>query len=675
MAVFDFPRINLRGTFSVNVATANNDSLTPGIESTYISDSDRVEAVAAGMTDDEFRAFATGLDSMGLLRCQWNYYGDMSLRLLDVSVCAVQLGYDRLLTTRAEDSLIGGSVSFKEALLCDANPEGFDTTQVFASAFELRAPGALGGGGVFLSRAPGRATTRWLDWYRNVSYHGSLGDATSGGAGGASAVFQHAIVVRPEDLKPVNRGVAAEQTVLHKLLPGTGSPGISALLNALRLPHARGLLLRYSLYLAYPRISDPDLAAAFAAGRHTANPAIGKLSGTLVPWFEGDAETIPMGRMLRAAAPFVNPYRARTDQKPYYLAPAVARVDQAGGHLSIDANNTFPEDGPDGFKWNMGTVTIGLRAATAPDTDPGTNRAPVTDIGVLPNDRDTYEQRAGLYDVSLDGLTAEQRGWLGDGSHELVVSTSLHGVLLYEPACMVATDCGCAYLDELAPGESWTDAPVRRRLAGRPAALRGEIPLLLRRRGEVPAGKVTITVEQWKMTPTGDPAKPGAYNYPILLAKDRVTFTDGVCTFPLVPLAGPGLKLFRFVPDGQFPAEVAGDTLATTLFEESFSTLRVLPYDDYSQLRDDELTFDVIYREVFRYYALIFPAMNRRLDMSDPTLWETPSAARYLLRVTDPGLWETPVYMPRTRDLSAARRLLLERFCHKVLAAWPEPVR
>jgi hypothetical protein len=95
----------------------------------------------------------------------------------------------------------------------------------------------------------------------------------------------------------------------------------------------------------------------------------------------------------------------------------------------------------------------------------------------------------------------------------------------------------------------------------------------------------------------------------------------------------------------------------------------VLPYDDYSKYAPADVTFDLIYNEIFRYYSLILPAMSERLDLTDPNVWTSPTAANYVLRMTDERLWADYNYMPRTRDLSTYRRALLRQFCANVLAA------
>jgi hypothetical protein len=122
------------------------------------------------------------------------------------------------------------------------------------------------------------------------------------------------------------------------------------------------------------------------------------------------------------------------------------------------------------------------------------------------------------------------------------------------------------------------------------------------------------------------------------------------------------------VAPGQWPDPIEPMRLANMCFEEFYTFVRVLPYDDFASISDDAIDFKLIYDNVFRYYRLILPAMNKRLNMGDPDIWCRPTAARYLLRTTDLAIWDTPAYMPRTRDLSSPRRALLQRFCRRVLA-------
>lgn len=675
MGLFDLPRIHVRGRHVVNAATGNNDSASPGTELTVVSNTERVRPITGDMTDEQFRRWMTSLDANGLLRCQWNYYGDFSFRFTDVRVHSVQLQAGAVITDPADDPLIDSQVYLTNALMCDTNPEGFTSTQVFADALEIRAPAALGGTGTFISRRPTRSTTRWLNWYRNVSYHGSFGlpplgangKLSSGGAGGASASFQCGVEIRPYDLRHGSHKTADADQLLHKFLP-TNSPVLRAFADVLEQPGCRGLLFRYNLYLTYPLLSDTDLAGEFAAGRRVANPAPGHLIGTIAPWFEGEPSTIAMGRHLKPVAPFANPYRPTV---PYYLSPAVVHVDGAAERVVVDLANCLPEDGPDGDKYNLGTVTLGIRCATPSAQDPSGNTATVAPVGTICNDRLSYERMGGLAELSCAHLPAATRRLLQDDDQELVLVTGLAGVLLAETPYMVASDTACSYLDDLKPGASWDDKELRRTLERKPfAALQGAFDLHVRRRGRVPTDTTAIRVEQWKETPTGYVNQYGLYRYPTLIATETLTVPGGTGRYVMRPQDGSGLRLFRLVPPDNYPQDISPNTLAQLAFQEFFTELRVLPYDDYSNIDDAEITFAMIYREIFRYYDLILPAMSERLEMSSEAVWATPTAARYVLRMIDPTLWNTYNYMPRTRDLSASRRHLLRRFCERVLTRY-----
>ena len=79
------------------------------------------------------------------------------------------------------------------------------------------------------------------------------------------------------------------------------------------------------------------------------------------------------------------------------------------------------------------------------------------------------------------------------------------------------------------------------------------------------------------------------------------------------------------------------------------------------------LTFEVVYEKVLRTYHLLYPAMNQVFPLNDPKL--VAKYAKSILEVTDPAMWMSIDYMPRTRDLSAKRRTLLQAWCRKVLGS------
>ena len=671
MGVLDFPRVHVFGAQLVNAGTGNNDSLGPGTEITVTSDTARVQPVMHGMSRDAWRQWVIGLDQQGLLRCQWNYFGDMSLRFLDVRVVSVQHGPGVTIADPHSDPLIGCQVHLDKATVCDNDPEGFNTTQVFAESLTIRSNAgrpAFGGAGLFLSRQPTRAVTRGLNWSRNVSFHGTLGNATSGGAAGASAGFQCSFDITDADLD--NIPDPADDEFRHHFIAGH-SPTVAALVDLLHRPglqRPRGLTFRYNLHLAYPRVSDPDLSAAFQRGERPENPAIGVVVGTIAPWYVGEPESGTIGRVLNPTKPLVNPY---SSSRPYFMAPAVARVDPTTKTLSVDLSNTLPADGKDGFPFDLGTITIGQRTPTPPAADPNGNQSEITTIGAVDPDRDLARRQGYIYDLDYSGLTHTQREQLEGGETELVLQTSGQGVLLFEPEHHVVLDCECNYLDHPAPGEHYPAMIHALREPGAAVALQGRSPIIVYRRGQPVTGPTKFTVEQWRITPSGDPANYGFYQYPVLMTSSStvITVNSGWGSVDLVPHHGfPGMRMFRFVPESLWPQNRPVDQLAWLICAESYATMRILPYDDYSHQLATGPTFDDVYDNIFQYYDLIVPAMNERLPMNDQSLWDTPTAAQYLKRIIDPGLWSSPNYMPRTRDLSAKRRELLVAFCDAVIA-------
>src|SRR4051794_21913379 len=96
MSLFDFPRINIKGTVSLNPGTANNDDYAgayflPNSWGEYagqtlgLIDSKLVQPRTFGLSDADFIAwvqkaqpFDTANGPRSAIPAEWNYYGDMS---------------------------------------------------------------------------------------------------------------------------------------------------------------------------------------------------------------------------------------------------------------------------------------------------------------------------------------------------------------------------------------------------------------------------------------------------------------------------------------------------------------------------------------------------------------------------------------------------------------------
>jgi len=129
----------------------------------------------------------------------------------------------------------------------------------------------------------------------------------------------------------------------------------------------------------------------------------------------------------------------------------------------------------------------------------------------------------------------------------------------------------------------------------------------------------------------------------------------------------PGMCILLFTPDGAPPppANLTGFAPAWTWL--TFVHVRVLPSDaDLDAIPDDQVTWDLVYDKVLRYYYRMYPTMDAHLPLNDRAACER--AAQMLLLLTDTSAWDSTLYMPITRELSDGKRRLLHRWCNRVLA-------
>jgi hypothetical protein len=174
-----------------------------------------------------------------------------------------------------------------------------------------------------------------------------------------------------------------------------------------------------------------------------------------------------------------------------------------------------------------------------------------------------------------------------------------------------------------------------------------KVHLVASTRGKEPATSTRFFVLQEPPPGTAGPVVTVPGTVEVGAGKDAAVTVKG---------ARAGVTILRFSPvakPGRFDAT-----------REPFVSVRVLPADDFSHVADDELTFELVYDKVLRYYHLLHPAMSAVFDLSDKDRM-TGMAPLVAARV-DPGRWDRWAYMPRTRELSDGKRKLLLRWCKKV---------
>ncbi|MGH2345658.1 MAG: hypothetical protein ACRDG4_10565, partial [Chloroflexota bacterium] len=210
-------------------------------------------------------------------------------------------------------------------------------------------------------------------------------------------------------------------------------------------------------------------------------------------------------------------------------------------------------------------------------------------------------------------------------------------------------------------------------------------------KGQPAQQPTTIVLEQWRdytYVPPIDHGVPLAGDRPVM-AGTRFTFVrveqddmalaipssitvpaGGVARLTITPrgATSPGCYKIRFIPPGARadpPADFLRPAFDPTI--DFFTNLRVLPADDYSRLEDGQITWQLIYSEVFSYYALIYPIMSTIIpwgpDDAPNDVEHLRQYATLIRRVVDETNIASPMYMPITRELSAGKRALVRRWC------------
>ena len=635
MSLFDFPRLNLTGTLKMNPGTANNDdyagdaTLPEGYgpytgETLALIDSKQVEPRTYGMSDAEFIAWVQKAQTFNvasggqqqIIPSEWNYYGGMNSQLLSGSVIGVTTAPGEVHTTPDSTlpvtGLLGATLAFT-GHFTDVNSEGSPpATQFFIDKLTLTQ-----GTQTWLSGGTSKGACQWLNFYRNVN---RIADAGAGGY------------------------------VYHVLLKSSGAtidiPGFDA-------PGIVGVIFRYYLYLSTQTIEgNAEIEALYQQGKP--NSAVIQLVATFAPLY--DTETIfttPVGRLMVANTPNVKaPQGTQNNGGPsglIALAPAVLAVN--GDVVSADFSGTFPDyyqEKGNNPKYDFGEVSLVV-------TD-GTASATVGTVGYA--DTEAGNQGGWLFDFDLSASPQAQQILAGGNAmFQLVHAT--YGVVLAETEYYLVTNQQAIYGEQGGSGTQFVNQGTPE-----PASL------AVFRRGEelAPGACPPITVWQYASVPLQAPG-------------DAEAIATGYQ--PGQPIAVdtklPGNFLFTFTVEGQ-PAPPAS---YTTFMNPPYITnwpqlsLRILPNcEDFSPyfvdpaapepIGNDQLTFGVVYLKVLRTYYLLYPAMNQIFALNSEAA-VTPYA-QAILDATAPANWMASGYMPRTRDMSASRRTLLQAWCRKVLA-------
>lgn len=642
MSLFDFPRINVKGTVRLNPGTANNDDYAGAVllpaewgpfagETLALIDSKKVEARTYGMSDEAFIAWvqkARTFDVKGspgkqqqIIPAEWNYYGDMSWKTVDVKVVGVQTGSGSIHGEAAADvpltNLIGSELSIS-GHFTDVNSEGSPpATQFFIGNLQLPK-----GDQPLLSGKTTKGACQWLNFYRNVNL------TADAGAGGY--VYQ---VIKKQDGNTIN-------------LPGFEDPRIV------------GVIFRY--YLSRPLAdtrSNSEIEERYA--HQKTNPTTLEIVGTLAPLFEDeDILTTPVGRLMVSNTPRIPTPAGTRNNSNGFIALAPGVLQRKGDVVSADFSGTFPDYFQNGanpkfdfgpvslvVSGSAGSVTVG--AVDYADTAAGDRRGWVFDFDLCSNPDaqkvlddpeavfklvqpflgSVLEETDYYFVTNQQAIYTEQHGasakFLNQGTREpATVSVYHRGQALSADTCPPVILWQYRSIPLQAPGNA---EPISTSFGpGQPIQVDTSQP-----------GNFLFT---FTVNDPNDPENPAPAGYP---PKSYSTFMNP----PFITNA-PSISL-RILPN-----------------EEDFREYYVDPKAK-EPVGNELLTFDVVYQKVLRTYYLLYPAMNyQAFPLNDEE--KVKDNAEAILWVTDPAQWMSIHYMPRTRDMSATRRDLLRAWCRKV---------
>ncbi len=651
MSYLDKPRIGFFGRdATTNPSTGNNENIV------HLLDYDNVELLnpphlAGGdlkeMSDVAYREWMSTLITYDHNQAApdsniepqwepgipgwWNYYGDHLTTFGTASVNGVWLtGHEAPLTT---DPLVGARVAF-DAKLVDVDPADTFSSQLISAAFSLVGEA----GGELTQVLTGMPTTAHLRW---TNFNRPMGAGT----------FQCVI---PNETLGFSNAALAESPALTMLRDGAAAGG--------------GLVLRYCLYAMQAAKKMAEMYDQFQQGEIPSwNPKVGFVLGSIGVWNGTDMMNAPVGRILQQPGWPVPQPRAQEPEPPHVashgdverlhtpgtdanallaslpdktlMGPAVAVVQD--DVIMLDLLTTFSEQSPGNqAKVDYGQVRLVLR-----------DRAGELDLGVVPYQQAVYEAQAGVVELPL---AADVRDRVAKGT--LVLHDSKGQDLLSEiPVLQVESDDRGVYLDmERGPD----DRPVARGAVrvrafdkGEPAAEPFELLV------QVVADDMHVGVAN-----SVDPLVVQANILHWKVVDELVVHVPagGVADVP-IETSVPGCRKLRFVPPGYVPSDPPQFAV------ELYSNFRVLPYHDYSHLPDEQITWDFVYDEVFKYYGILYPIMSLIIPWGPDTLPNDPERvaqfAAIMRQAVDRKYLGTALSMPITRELDEGKRRLIQRWC------------
>lgn len=661
MSILFLPRLYFQGEISWNPDTANNSNPY------YDENTDSVNLSSPCVTYDTFKTYMMAIKNGGNIRSGWNYFGDhgcefVNDKTLQVDgkpfVTSITGGTlpdgtyvnqnDPIITQPVQilGNTFGGQAS--PPRLVDVDPYSVNSSQIFFDKV------SIGGGDIGITGPRHcRMYSHWINFERNLNTTGDLIIA-----GIASVVWQTSI---PFKQLEVTTGDSQLLIALNKAMQGQGTQGLMLQFGTYRtLYYQNGIRNSIS---QQPR-NGQELSELYLKGEVFPNPAYSKVVGVIGVWNTNEPASVPTGRFLAATKDKAQPSTKSLD--PVLLGPLVAAVDSNRQMLTLDLNSTFPELNNSAEKVDFGPVKVQAITDDNQTID-------ITTLNYQDYDKQAYEKQAGIVDLTLNEkqLTAVQKGLLA------LATQDCHGnfqTVLEEQPYTALTDDRGLYLNE----ETTQSCVIQ-----------------VQHKGQIPPTGTQVLIAQYNslngnlinkssytVVDTTDLVKAKRYNrnmQPIeelLSEKDSIppVMIDGQSGPVVVSVDSNGKVTIQLSPNFStccnivfFPFQGDRPKLPSQVSFEAadYTCVRVLPFDNQlAKTPDNQLTWPFIYDNTLRVYDLIYPIMSEVVPLNNRTRVE--GMCLQIQKMVNPEMFESTLYMPITRDLSAGKIKLLQRWCNLV---------
>lgn len=714
MSQFDLPRINFHGTALLDTPTANNGNYEPSLtlfdqnESepflpprcylppnyTYqpppgvqiLQDNNGLYYVPiSAITADNYAQWATTplgslqadqiywslyaylkygsaqLPLTGVNPGYWNYYGDLSMSLVNTRVTGISLNdtSGNLVTYTPQEQLgcpadlaglFGAEFSFNynyfsegsqtSAYLCDVDSIGQMCTQIFAGQAGLYNTDAFGNQITYFIGTPVKSTARWMNLTKVLNY----ADGSILPMGGSVCFY----AMMKTDESEFSRMV---QQYTGKTVVGLFLKLHIHEVHEIREPDYSNVLKKNITDLTGNQIGVPK------------NPATVGVTGSITPWYEGDMKTTSIQRLLINTStvtintngitpPVTKSHKTLSVPGSVNLGPVPFYHNPGLSLLSLDIINFINEYGSQpgtlapyagsddipAFQnfstFNFGTFTLMFQ----PDAG-GTPQI----IGSFNYENDYNMQKllstGGMVDISVTPGADFSKGYFYLLLNQINISTEAYIFITSDQMGNYAqqNQSGNTYLSDGYP-------PV-------PCVLR----VFFRGNPILQSSPVAITMQAINI-------RTGAItNTPNMSVYDGMNMN--------FPVGADGCLTYAFIDSQSTLLQNDFSNLFTFIMNNSLIVVRTLSaeqdLDEYLS-GSSPITWDVVYKYVFRLFKVLYPVMDAVIPFTQSN-WSDPFILNKMLVLMDDSNWNKPLYMPLTRDLSAPQQQLLRMWANQII--------